>query len=83
MIIPGNLAQVVKSSDPSPYEEAVYFLADIVHEILTLSYFYHRILIQFSEDMYSGLDYEQAKCSLVACHNLIVVNLAKLVESKG
>lgn len=81
MLIPGNLARVVQSENPSLYKQAVYFLANTVNEILALSYFYHRISTQISEGMYSGIDYEQARYSRGACFNLIVVNMAKLVET--
>lgn len=81
MIIPGHLALVARS-DPKPYEEGVYFLAQTITQTLSLAFFYYRLTRQLTNGSLSGVDYAQARYSHIACHNMIAINMNKLIEKR-
>jgi len=71
------------TSNPSPYEEGVYFLTTTVHEVLTLSFFYQRLANELASGALSGIPYEQAWYAHVAMFDLIAVDLSRLIENRG
>ncbi len=80
-IILGPDAKVI-GADPNRYQEGVYFLARTIERILSLAFFYHRLTDQLTSGCLSGIEYEQARYSHIACHSMIVVDLDKLVDQK-
>ncbi|MCI0563408.1 MAG: hypothetical protein MN733_33450 [Nitrososphaera sp.] len=79
-IIPGPHAKVIRPN-PNRYQEGVYFLARTVEQILSLAFFYHRLTDQLTSGSLSGIEYEQARYSHIACHSMLVVELHKLVDN--
>jgi len=80
-IIPGQLAMVHRS-DSRRYADGVHFLARIIREILILTLLYRRSLAQMKSGALHGLDYEQTRFASIAYFDTIVINIAKLIESR-
>jgi hypothetical protein len=80
-LISGKSALFVRAN-PSLYQEAVYFLGRLVERTLALSFFYHMLIDQMNSGTLQGVEYELARYSHIAIHDLIVSNMHKLIEQK-
>jgi lysyl-tRNA synthetase class I len=80
-IIKGKSAFIVRSS-PTKYQEAIYFMARTVQDILTNAFFYHRLNDQMSSGEIKGVDFAQARFSSYAIFDSISVDISKLLEKK-
>lgn len=78
-IIPGKYAMVSRSN-PTRYQEGVFFLARMIQQILSFVFFYQRITEQLTSGTLSGLEIEQVRHTHIALHSMIVIDLHKLVD---
>ena len=80
-IIPAREAHLTRSN-PTRYQEGVFFLARLVKECLSYAFFYHRLIDQMRSGDLQGVEYEQARFSSFAIHDSIIVIFHKLVEGR-
>lgn len=80
-IVLGKYAMILRSN-LNRYEEGVWHLARMIERILSYAHFYNRLTDQLINANLSDLDYEQVRYSQIACYDVAVIDLHKLVESK-